>query len=76
MPKNSSSAEILPGFPTCVNDQKYVIVGDTDNAMLQSNGGLIVDNINLPPLEYCVELIKELDGKGKIFACSEHAPKR
>lgn len=79
LPKNATSdAELLEGFPSChtIQPPKYVIIGDTNEGILQSDGGLKIAGINLPPLQYCVERIKEFDGKGKVFACSEHAPRR
>ncbi|XP_015123278.1 probable G-protein coupled receptor Mth-like 1 [Diachasma alloeum] len=76
MPNATSAIELLPGFPVCKNSENFTIIGDAKDADLQSDGGLNVDGISLPSLQYCVERIKELEGRTKIFACSEHALRR
>ncbi|XP_063974263.1 probable G-protein coupled receptor Mth-like 1 [Diachasmimorpha longicaudata] len=76
LPNATLATELLPGFPVCKNSDNFTIIGDTKDAALQPDGGLNVDGIHLPPLQYCVERIKELEGRTKIFACSEHVSRR
>lgn len=70
------SIDVGTGFPSCTRSNNYTIVGNTDVSVLQSDGSLIVDGISLRSSQYCVERIKELDGKSKVFVCPEYAPQR
>ncbi|CAD6219704.1 GSCOCG00011523001-RA-CDS [Cotesia congregata] len=76
LPNTSVSIDVVTGFPSCTRSNNYTIVGNTDVSVLQSDGSLIVDGISLLSSQYCVERIKELDGKSKVFVCPEYAPQR
>uniref|UniRef100_A0A0C9QE89 Mthl1_0 protein n=1 Tax=Fopius arisanus TaxID=64838 RepID=A0A0C9QE89_9HYME len=73
---NASAIEMLPGFPICKNSENFTIIAEAKDAILQPDGGIYVDGINLPSLQYCVERIKEADGRAKVFACAEHGSRR
>lgn len=68
--------DLVTGFPHCDHSDNFTIIGDTKDSSLQPDGGLKVDGLFLPSSQYCVERIKELDGKAKVFACAEYAPHR
>ncbi|XP_014300620.1 probable G-protein coupled receptor Mth-like 1 [Microplitis demolitor] len=76
LPNTSGNIDVTTGFPSCLHSNNYTIVGDADVSILKSDGSLIVDGISLLSSQYCVERIKELNGKSKVFVCPEYAPKR
>ncbi|XP_076232667.1 adhesion G-protein coupled receptor methuselah-like 1 [Calliopsis andreniformis] len=76
LPNVSSSVEIVPGFPTCLRSDNFTIIGDSKDAVLLPDGGLEIDGVTLPTVQFCVERVKELNQVAKVFACSEHAAQR
>ncbi|XP_043522575.1 probable G-protein coupled receptor Mth-like 1 [Frieseomelitta varia] len=76
LPNASATAEIVPGFPTCLRFDNLTFLGDAKDAVLQQDGGLVIDGVTLPTGQFCVERVKELNHVAKVFACSEHAPQR
>lgn len=68
--------DIVSGFPACPRGDKYTILADVKDAVLQLDGSMKVDGVILPSGQFCVERIKELNQAVKVFACSEHAPQR
>lgn len=76
LPNASAAAEIVPGFPSCLRFDNLTFLGDTKDAVLLPDGGLVIDGVTLPTGQFCVERVKELNHVAKVFACSEHAPQR
>ncbi|XP_014599855.1 PREDICTED: probable G-protein coupled receptor Mth-like 1, partial [Polistes canadensis] len=74
--ESSAMVDIVSGFPACPRGDKYTILADVKDAVLQPDGSMKVDGVILPSGQFCVERIKELNQAVKVFACSEHAPQR
>ncbi|XP_015173794.1 PREDICTED: probable G-protein coupled receptor Mth-like 1 isoform X1 [Polistes dominula] len=74
--ESSGMVDIISGFPACPRGDKYTILADVKDAVLQPDGSMKVDGVILPSGQFCVEKIKELNQAVKVFACSEHAPQR
>ncbi|KAK0074533.1 hypothetical protein PV325_008185, partial [Microctonus aethiopoides] len=68
--------DFIPGFPRCRQSDNITIISETKGSVLNLDGGLNIDRISLPPTQYCVERVKELNNNAKVFACSEYAPQR
>ncbi|KAI4473863.1 hypothetical protein M0802_015909 [Mischocyttarus mexicanus] len=68
--------DIVSGFPACPRRDKYTILGDLKDAVLQPDGSMKVGGVILPSGQFCIERIKELNQAVKVFVCSEHAPQR
>ncbi|XP_043272450.1 probable G-protein coupled receptor Mth-like 1 [Venturia canescens] len=76
LPNASSIVELVSGFPPCPRSDNFTIVGAAEDALVQPDGGLEINGVNLPSEHFCVERINELNGAAKIFACSEYGPQR
>ncbi|XP_034934863.1 probable G-protein coupled receptor Mth-like 1 [Chelonus insularis] len=76
LPNISSNVEVVFGFPRCLHSENFTIVGDASKSHYLPNGDLQVNNLVLPSSQYCVEQIKQLDKRMKIFACSEYTSQR